>query len=262
MTAEARLHVESVGEGPAVLWIHGYTMDATIWRGLWALLPGMRHVGIDLPGHGRSGSLDPALTLPELAGQVAAVARTWRARRIVALSFGCCVALQVAMDHPELVDRLVVGAPAVGGAPAEPGTARRHRELMLLARMGARPDQLAELWMRSPPDIFLGTERHPELRAALRAVIARHSWAELATGGMARLTSWAQPAEALAAIAARTLVVIGSEDMPTFAANASLLADRVADCAVLRVPNAGHLCLIERPGEVAGPIASHLAADA
>ena len=44
--------VHSVGDGPAVVWIDGYTMDSTSWSELWGLLPGWRHLGIDLPGHG------------------------------------------------------------------------------------------------------------------------------------------------------------------------------------------------------------------
>ena len=65
---------EQPGAGEAVLWLHGYTMDSRIWEEAWALLPGPRHLGLDLPGHGGSPPA-PGLDLPALGRRVAEVAR-------------------------------------------------------------------------------------------------------------------------------------------------------------------------------------------
>ena len=58
MTAD--LHVEVEGEGPALLLLHGFTgSTATIWP-LGRTLTDRRTVlAVDLPGHGRTGLLDP-----------------------------------------------------------------------------------------------------------------------------------------------------------------------------------------------------------
>jgi 3-oxoadipate enol-lactonase len=64
----------------------------------------------------------------------------------------------------------------------------------------------------------------------------------------------------LGRVTAATLVITGDQDMPAFLANASRLAAVVPRCDRLSVPEAGHLCLIERPDEVAGPLRAHLAA--
>ncbi len=253
------LHVETAGQGPAVLWIHGYTMDSSLWRPLWQLLPGFRHVGVDLPGHGRSGPLRPGLTLPDLAARLARLAQQQQARAVVAISFGSCVALQLALARPRLIDRLAVGAPTIAGAPAAPGTARRNAELALLCRMAGPGAHLTQLWMTSPPDIFRGTEHHPELRARIRGVIDRHQWGELSTGAMRSLVACRQTDQDLARIAAATLVFTGSADMPAFAANAQRLAATIPRCRTVTVPEAGHLCLLERPQEVAGSLRAHLA---
>jgi pimeloyl-ACP methyl ester carboxylesterase len=256
--ARAALGIRTAGAGPPVLWLHGYTMDSSLWRPLWDLLPGWRHVGVDLPGHGRSAPLRAGRTLPELAGEIAAVARAVGAERVVALSFGTSVALQLAIDEPGLVRRLIVGAPTIAGAPPEPGTGDRYRELAVLYRLAGPGEQMAELWMRSPPDIFRGTERHPQLRASLRKVIAGHGWDELATGAMYSLSRHSQPADVLRGIRAATLVISGDEDMPSFIRNAELLRRVVAGCRVLSLAEAGHLSLIERPEAAADAIAAHL----
>ena len=259
------LHVRAEGTGPAVVWIHGYTMDSSVWAQLWPLLPGWRHVGVDLPGHGGSPPLAPGSTLAGVAAQVGEVCAALGVERVVALSFGSCVALRLAADRPGLVRRLAVGAPTSAGAPAEPGTGQRYRELAVLRRMAARSagihagELLADLWMQSPPDIFRGTEAHPELRARLRSVISRHRWDELASGAMRAVSRDVQTDADLGRITAATLVFAGDEDMPTFTANAGRLARVVAGCRVEPVGRAGHLCLLERPAAAAAALAAHLA---
>jgi pimeloyl-ACP methyl ester carboxylesterase len=252
------IHVESTGHGPAVLWIHGYTMNSTLWQPLLDLLPGFRHVCVDLPGHGRSGPLSPDETLPALAARIAEIAQAEEARRIVALSFGSAVALQLAVSHPHLVSRLAIAAPTIAGARPAAGVIVRERQLALLYRMTGPGPHMTKLWMTSPPDIFLGTQDHPELRDRLREVIDGHSWAELGIGAMRSLGAHVQTDEALSRISASTLVIIGDRDMPVFFANASRLTAVLPHCTLVTMLNAGHLCLLERPGQLADRLAAHL----
>ncbi|MEU4117563.1 alpha/beta hydrolase [Kitasatospora sp. NPDC028055] len=253
------LHLRRQGEGPAVLWIHGYTMDSTTWQPLWDRLPGFTHIGVDLPGHGGSAPLPPGLTLPALAGQLAEVAKETGARRLVGLSFGSVSALQLAIQQPGALDRLVLAAPTLAGTPNEDSARVRYQQLTMLHRMVGPGEQLADLWMQSPPDIFTGTRRHPELRAALREVVARHSWAELGNRAMDALTAHRHTVDDLRRITARTLVVLGEEDMPAFTRNAELLRDTVPDCRLTTLPETGHLPLLERPDACAELLADHLA---
>ncbi|ARF79260.1 alpha/beta fold hydrolase [Kitasatospora aureofaciens] len=253
------LHLRRRGSGPAVLWIHGYTMDSTTWQPLWDRLPGWTHIGIDLPGHGGSAPLPPGLPLTALAGQLAEVAKETGARSVVALSFGSMSAIQLAIQEPGLVDNLVLAAPTLAGTPNEDSARVRYQQLSMLYRMVGPGEQLADLWMQSPPDIFTGTQRHPALRASLREVVARHTWAELGNRAMDALTSHKHTAEDLRRITARTLVVLGDEDMPAFVRNAELLRATVPDCQLETLKETGHLPLLERPDASAELIAAHLA---
>ncbi|GHF31172.1 hypothetical protein GCM10018790_06040 [Kitasatospora xanthocidica] len=253
------LHLRRQGTGPAVLWIHGYTMDSTTWQPLWDRLPGWTHIGVDLPGHGGSAPLPPGLTLTALAGQLAGVAEETGARRLVGLSFGSLSALQLAIQEPSLLDRLVLAAPTLAGTPNEDSARVRYQQLAMLYRMTGPGEPLADLWMQSPPDIFTGTRRHPALRAALRSVVARHSWAELGNRAMDALTAHQHTADDLRRITARTLVLLGDEDMPAFVRNAELLHATVPDCTLETLTATGHLPLLERPEECAPLLAAHLA---
>ncbi len=256
MTLE--LGTRSAGSGPAVLWLHGYTLDSSLWSDLWQLLPGYRHIGVDLPGHGLSGPVPAGLTLPGLAAELARLARAEDARRVVALSFGTIAALQLAIDAPDAVQRLVVGAPGIGGRYAD-GVAERYQQLTLLRRVVGPGERMADLWMSSPPDLFRGTERHPVLRRRIKVVVWGHRWAELINGRYRPLTGHVQDLRALGRITADTLVITGEEDMPACHENTRTLCRAVSRCRSHPVSAAGHLVLLERPAEVAAVIAGQLA---
>ncbi|MEZ0093831.1 alpha/beta fold hydrolase [Streptacidiphilus sp. EB129] len=246
------------GSGAGVLWLHGYTMDSSLWRPLWERLPGWRHIGVDLPSHGGSQPWDPRASLADTAALIADVARSHEAHRVVALSFGSSLALQLAFDEPDLVHRLVLGAPTIAGAATEAGTARRYNQLAALYRLAGAGEHLTRLWMTSPPDIFRGTEAHPELRAAIRSVVDAHRWTELGNGALRTMSQTVHTDADLSRIRAATLVAVGDQEMPGFVANAERLSAVLPDCRVAGMAAAGHLCLLERPDEAAELIDTHL----
>lgn len=255
-----RLAITELGSGPGVLWLHGYTMDSSLWQPLWELLPHWRHVGVDLPGHGAtSRPLSAQDSFPSLAAEIAELIGTERISRVVALSFGTALAIQLAIDHPGLLGHLVLAAPTLAGAAGAPGAGERYRDLRMLFRTFGTGDHLTEEWMRSPPDIFRGTDARPEVRSRIREVVSRHRWDELDNGAMWRLNQHVQRADDLAGITARLLCVIGEQDMPAFQDNAETLRRNVPGSRIHRVPAAGHLPLLETPEAVAGQVAEHLA---
>ena len=249
------LHLSGT-EGEGVLWLHGYTLDSTIWSRLWGQLPGWRHAGLDLAGHGQSRDLQRDDTLASLASTVIRIARHHDLRHLVGLSFGGMVALQAAIDAPEAFASLALGSPAVAGGATDSDAATRNRELSRLYRERGAGRWLAELWMRSPPDIFKGAARDTALWNALAEVVERHRWSELATDQMNRLTTPSQLAR-LSSIACPTLLLIGEDDMPVFKRTAQLLRRAVAGCERVYVPSAGHLGLLEAPAEVAPSLSAH-----
>jgi pimeloyl-ACP methyl ester carboxylesterase len=236
-------------------------MDSSLWAELRGKLPGFRHIGVDLPGHGGSPPSAPGTTLPQLAASVADVARAENAHRVVALSFGSLVALQLAIDEPTRVTHLALGAATIGGTPATADIRRRYAELATLHRITGPGEALTDRWMTSPPDIFRGTEDHPELRARIRNAVLRHRWTELADGSFRAINAHRHDATALAKIAADTLVLLGSQDMPAYEANTATLCRTLPRCRAEPMSGAGHLCLLEQPTVAARLLAKHLDQD-
>jgi len=245
------LAVHRHGVGPGVLWLHGYTMSSRVWRPLWERLPGWRHIGLDLPGHGASRDLSPTEDLASLADTVVAAARDEKVQHVVGLSFGTVLAAETAIRHPDAFASWVLAAPALARMPHGPAVAQRYRDLLThYAEHGAGP-HLTELWLSSPPAIFAGAAARPEVMRGLRAVVDEHRWSELATGGMAPLVSRTQAPRELGGVAGRLTVIIGERDLLEHRACARSLSQQVAGVTVHVLPGCGHLPLLEEPALVA-----------
>ena len=254
----ATLPLHTRGErGPVMMWVHGYTLDGTIWSALWDLLPGYRHVAVDLPGHGAApdaGGIDAS------ADALVGAIRSTGARAVVGLSYGGMLALEAAIRAPDAVGRLVLGSPAVGGGPTDEEARTCHLELLRLARERGIGPWLAERWTAVPPRIFAGARRRPALFAMLKSVVDRHRWTELLDAGGNGVHELAQPADRLAAVRARTTVLIGEDDMDAFKRCGEMIRRSVGSCERRYVGGAGHLTLIEEPERCAETIAQALAA--
>jgi 2-succinyl-6-hydroxy-2,4-cyclohexadiene-1-carboxylate synthase len=246
------------GAGERILWVHGYTIDSSLWQELWERLPDWEHIGPDLPDHGMSAPLDADENLVTLGRELGEWARDNGVRHVVGLSLGSTIALQIVLSFPQAFESLTLGAPALGGGPVEASVGVRYVELLrMLEQIGPGP-WLANRWMTSPPDLFTYARKHPALWHTLQNVIARHGWAELPGFQIARLATWPQRLADVAAIRARLLLLIGEHEMPAFVETARILEATVAGSRSVVLPGCGHLCMLEEPDRSALEIGAHL----
>ena len=114
-----RVHYQEAGEGPAVLFLHGSGPGASGYSNFRRNYPyfaahGFRAIVPDTLGFGYSSKPDDRdYTLDFLAGAVKKLTEVLGIERcaIVGNSHGGAMAIQLALDHPELVTRLVLMAP-------------------------------------------------------------------------------------------------------------------------------------------------------
>lgn len=111
-------------EAPRFVLVHGIGMGAvTFTRFIEAILPDAEVLAVDLPGFGDSPEPEHALSIPETADLLAealrdANERTNRHDPVIAVghSMGAQVVAELAARHADLVDRVVLFAPAVNAA--------------------------------------------------------------------------------------------------------------------------------------------------
>ncbi len=135
ITMHARVSVGSVPDDrlPVIL-VHGLGMSSRYMIPLAKhLAPHLRVYAPDLPGFGLSDKSPQALTVRQLADALAAWTHKVGVRRaaFVGNSLGCEVLVELAVVHPQLVDRLVLQGPTPD--PEARGIARQVVGFFLIA---------------------------------------------------------------------------------------------------------------------------------
>ncbi|MDP9293805.1 MAG: alpha/beta hydrolase [Actinomycetota bacterium] len=242
------------GSGPLVLLIHG-TAPA-IWGDLPALLSeSHRVITYDRRSFGSSPGAAPRELTTHAADAVTLLRRCGGPATLVGWSIGAVIAIEVAAEHPELVDGMVLLEP--------PLHAKRHpRAAMVSAIAGAtllgklgRPEAGARRFLRwalgrrdGSTDLdTMPAEWHARLAAGDGAAVVR----ELAAGTGEHLD-----AQRLSRINAPTRVLRGDNSQTVFADAARRAADAIPGAALIDVAGSGHAIQLDAPRLVVDSIAA------
>jgi len=140
-----QIHVEEHGTGKPLVLLHGGIMASEAFGpNIAALAANRRVIAVHLQGHGHTPDVDRPLRFESLADDVAAVIRQLDLGKpdLLGYSFGGGVALQAAIRHPDVVDRLIVVSAAArrAGFYPEVRTAFDHMDTQA-AQVGAQVAQ-------------------------------------------------------------------------------------------------------------------------
>jgi pimeloyl-ACP methyl ester carboxylesterase len=177
------LYYERHGEGPPLVLLHGAfgTIESCFAELLPALAPHFDVVAVEMQGHGRTRDVARPLRYEDMAADTAALLAALDISRahIVGYSLGGAVGLELALDRPELVDRLVFAGGAAFDASGE------HPEL-IAAFESFDPHELDrtrwhEAYRRVAPDPDAWTSLVVKVNELDRA---GHSWPRERIAGM------------------------------------------------------------------------------
>jgi pimeloyl-ACP methyl ester carboxylesterase len=189
------LYYEIHGTGQPVVLLHG--AFSAIGTSFGLLLPDLARtrqvIAFDLQAHGRTADIDRPLSLEQMADDtVAALAQLGIAQAdFFGYSMGAGVALQIALRHPHVVRKLVLASVTYTKSGLHPG--------------------LLEGLEHMTPDAMVGSPWHEEYTRiaphpdAFATLFAKKTQMDRQTQDV--------PAEAIQAITAPTLLIIGDSDI-------------------------------------------------
>jgi pimeloyl-ACP methyl ester carboxylesterase len=191
------MYYEVHGAGPPLILLHGAmgTIDSCFANLLPRLAATRQVVAVELQGHGRTADVHRPLSYRQMAADTVALMSTLGidAADLVGYSNGGGVALQIALDRPELARRLVYA----GGTCYDP--------------QGLYPELLAQFEEAPPLDELAGSVWH---QAYLAVAPDPDAWPTLVTklNELDRaFVGW--PAEQIRALTVPALLIIGDADI-------------------------------------------------
>ncbi|HEV8192191.1 MAG TPA: alpha/beta fold hydrolase, partial [Ktedonobacterales bacterium] len=107
-----RLYFTERGAGPPLLLVHGLMVSGEMFETVVDLFATKHRVLVpDLRGHGRSRALPPPYTARQLAADLAGLLQRLgiASAAVLGYSQGGAIAQQLALDWPQLCNRLVLG---------------------------------------------------------------------------------------------------------------------------------------------------------
>ncbi|MFD6063710.1 alpha/beta fold hydrolase [Rhodococcus wratislaviensis] len=269
-TSEAHISYRDLGSGPTLLLLHGGAPGETGWDSFAACIEVLRArfrvIVPDQPGFGQSRLVEDS-GLPYNAISAKAMAELLSHLDVGRVhvsgnSLGGGVALRLALEYPDLVDRIVLIAPFVRGfcpqflAPPSEGAALLHdyyphpspnKMRHLLTRLVADVSTVPHL------DTAVASRYEGTLRPGIEAASQR-----LASGGWVEDYERRTPAQWIGTIDRMTLVLWGRDDRfcPTDDAFHYLSALRRSELLVF--PETGHWLQQERSTEFASYVTAFL----
>jgi 3-oxoadipate enol-lactonase len=245
MVHGVNLAVEVRGEGPAVLFIHGYPLDHTIWRNQIDALEGYRRIAPDLRGMGESDAPDLGYGMSIYAADLAALLDALGVDEVIlcGLSMGGYVAFEFLRKwRPRVRGLILMDTRAEADSPdalrARDATAAMARERGAGAVADAMlPKVLSPATMEGKPDIV---ER-------VRGLMAGTPVSGI-VGALASMRDRPGSEPLLPSLnGLPTLIVVGEADSLTPADGARSMAQAIPGAQLAVVPDAGHLPPVEQP---------------
>ena len=236
---------DDTGSGPAVVLIHGYPFNRSMWaEQVSALADSYRVVTLDLRGHGESESSTGASTMKLMAQDVAALMDELQIDRAVigGLSMGGYVTLAFYQLFAERVEKLLL-ADTRAQADTEEAKATRGDQVQQIQADGMTGIVNGMLPKLLSPETV---SKQPEIVKRVRDMMM-HTSPEGAIGALRGMAEREDQTERLSQINVPALIVVGKEDPITPVADSQKMHERIAGSQLVVIENASHVSNIEQP---------------
>lgn len=245
----ARLFYEIAGSGHPLTLVHAGITDSRMWDDQFAIFAEhYRVLRYDVRGFGQSDMPPGPYTMRDDLRALLAhfgIART----HLIGVSMAGSIAIDTAIDFPDLVATLIPVAAGIGGRTP---SAFLRAQFDAMEEPAGRGDLDAlnelelRLWIDGPgrtPDRVDPAVRE-KVRVMNRALLAREEANEQGTA----VNPLDPPAfDRLAEIAAPTLVIVGEYDVPDILENAERLATTIPGARKVVLPDVAHIPPMEAP---------------
>jgi 3-oxoadipate enol-lactonase len=242
---DIQLAYDDVGMGPALVLIHGYPFNRSLWTEQTEALTGRYHVVTpDLRGFGESDSSEGPATMDRMAQDVAKLMDHLGIDEavIAGLSMGGYVALAFIKQFASRVRALVL-ADTRAHADTEEGKQTRFQQAEKAVAEGMAGIADGMLPKLLTPETV---SKRPELVRRVRDMMLKTK-PQGAASALLGMAEREDQSEFISTIRVPTMIVVGREDAITPVADSEMMKSKIAPSHLVVIENAGHVSNVEQP---------------
>ena len=247
-SGKAQLTGVEDGKGPAIVFLHAGVADKRMWRDQMAAFGGRhRVVAYDRRGFGESRYEPETFShMEDLRAVLDGLAIEQAC--LVGCSQGGRFAVDFALANPKRVSKLVLVAPAIGGAPQPDELPPDIDELLQQAEQ-AQDQQHFDLVNRIEAHLWLDGPRSVDgrVQGSARDLFLRMNIVPLKSPSPGKDTPAKDSFKRLKEIAAPTLIIWGDLDFPHLQERCATLLKRIKGAKSALMPGTAHLPNLEQP---------------
>lgn len=240
-----KLYYEMQGKGRTIVLIHGGLVDSRMWDDQFdAFAKRYRVIRYDLRGFGRSEfSMGPLSHIDDLY----ALLKFLKVEKatLVGLSLGGQVATEFTLEHPEMVEKLILSGSALRGSkyPRDP-----ERLAIDKAAEDVGKEKAIAMWLDYR--LFATGKKNAVFQRRMKEMLSDNfrTW-----GPTPAPIVWTWPKtpalERLGEIKKPTLVIVGDMDIPSIIAISDVLTEKIGGARKLVIKGVSHHLNMEKPKE-------------
>ncbi|MCG8347773.1 MAG: alpha/beta hydrolase [Chloroflexales bacterium] len=251
-----RLFYEDRGQGPAVLFVHGFPLNSAMWQPqieyLSSVQSAYRVIVPDLRGFGASDVPEGPYLMETFADDLASLLDTLGLDQVVlgGLSMGGYIAFAFMRRYAERVRALILcdTRPTVDSHEAQ---ASRETNAQLAEREGVG------LLLDKMLPALLAPQVSGEVQSQVRTIALRNDPKGIA-GALRGMAQRADATDLLPQIRVPTLIIVGAQDSLTPPDVAHAMQSSIPNSRVVEIPSAGHVPPLENPAAFNKALAAFL----
>jgi 3-oxoadipate enol-lactonase len=247
----SRLYYEAAGNGPALVLIHAGFLDSRMWDGQFqSYSKTYKVIRYDVRGYGRSDIVSSKFSDHQDLRELLKHLNADRAS-IIGVSNGGRIALDFAVEHPDMVDTLILVSPGVSGYKM---SGSEEERLWKEFDEQMKPQEIADREGRAADAVEMdvnawASAQTPANRQRIREIGLDnfHVYAEKPWKHMVRPDP--PTFQRLASIRIPTLFIVGDKDVPAQILEVDNIHSHMPGSKKVVIPGADHIANMSKPEE-------------
>ena len=240
-----KIYYEAAGKGnQTIVFVHGGLVDNRLWDEQFYEFAGKYQViRYDTRGYGKSPMPAVAYSPIEDLYQLLKFLKVEKAI-IVGLSLGGIIATDFTLEHPAMVERLVLVGAALRGFETKPS----EKAIKIFREASqSTPTKAAELWMQH--ELFAALKNKPDARSKILQMLADNYRGWTGIGNDKYIFPAPTTLQRLDKILIPALIIVGEIDHPDLLTIGKVLDDKIPDSQLVLMKDASHHPNLEKPQE-------------